>query len=85
MPALTEGANKRVATAEDIQAHCQKVADGSTCEYSTISIPNDPAYSDAVGRFVAQVARKIGFGEDGDRIYRDRRESGPIPCNDLRF
>lgn len=34
------------------------------CEYSRLTIPNDPSYAGIAGKFVANVAEKIGFDTD---------------------
>jgi serine/threonine-protein kinase RsbW len=44
---------------------------GIGCEYSRLTIPNDPSYAEPAGRYVGEIAAKIGFGPgDGKRIER---------------
>jgi anti-sigma regulatory factor (Ser/Thr protein kinase) len=35
----------------------------SKCQFSTLTIPNDPAYANAAARYVVEIASIIGFDE----------------------
>jgi serine/threonine-protein kinase RsbW len=41
------------------------------CQHTSLTIPNDPAYADLAGMYVAEVGRKMGFGAtEQDQIRR---------------
>ena len=48
----------------------------SKCEYSTLTIPNDPAYAQAAAGYIIEIAKIIGFvGQDLDAISEGVRRA----------
>lgn len=55
------------------------------CEYSRITIPNDPTYAAIAAKYVGEVAAKIGFDEQDRRVIEDGIEDAISTVIDYSF